>query len=61
MNTSAAYTIDTGNGESISCGIFELHGKFTALLFSQSKTFKTRNGAVRWLEKFGRDENGRAI
>lgn len=60
MNTQH-YTIDMGNNESISCGIFEMNGTFTALLFSQSKTFKTHAGAVRWMAKFGRDENGRAI
>ena len=56
-----AYEIDLGNNESISCGIFEMNGTFTALLFSKSKTFKTYNGAKRWLAKFGRDESGRAI
>lgn len=55
------YTIDCGNNESISCGIAELHGKFTALLFSKSKTFKTRKGAVAWLRRMGRDENGRVL
>lgn len=55
------YTVDLGNNESISCGIFEMNGTFTALLFSQSKTFKTRKGAAAWLRKMGRDENGRAL
>ena len=55
------YTIDLGNNESMSCGVFELNGKFTALLFSQSKTFKTRKGAVAWLARMGRDENGRSL
>jgi hypothetical protein len=56
-----AYTIDMGNNESISCGIFELHGRFTALLFSQRKTFKTYDGAVRWLAKFGRGPDGKSL
>lgn len=56
-----SYTIDMGNNESISCGIFELHGCFTALLFSQSKTFKTYAGAVRWLAKFGRGPDGKSL
>ena len=56
-----AYTVDTGNNDSISCGIFEMNGQFTALLFSQSRTFKTYKGAKRWLAKMGRDENGRAL
>ena len=58
---NATYTIDLGNNETASCGIFELHGKFTALLFSSSKTFKTRKGAVAWLARMGRGENGRAL
>ena len=56
-----AYTVDLGNNESISCGIFEMNGAFTALLFSQSKTFKTRKGAAAWLRRMGRDENGRSL
>jgi len=45
-------TIDLGNNESVSRGIFEnTDGTFTALTFSASKTFKTRKGAERWLAR----------
>lgn len=43
-------TIKTGNGESLSKGVFANNdGTFTAMTFSQSKTFKTLKGAERWL------------
>jgi hypothetical protein len=42
-------TIDMGNGESISRGVFaQLDGSFLAMTFTQSKTFKTLAGARRW-------------
>lgn len=45
-------TIDLGNGETMSRGVFPLpDGKFLALAFSRSRTFKTRKGAERWLSK----------
>jgi hypothetical protein len=47
-----------GNNEQISRGVFELHGCFTALTFSQSKTFSTRKGAEKWLAKRGYRPNG---
>ena len=53
------HTQDQGNGETISRGIFELHGRFTALTFSESKTFATRKGAAAWLARRGYDENGK--
>lgn len=52
------HTQDQGNGEVISRGVFELHGRFTALTFSQSKTFSTRAGAVKWLAARGYNEDG---
>jgi hypothetical protein len=52
------HTQDQGNNETISRGIFELHGKFTALNFSISKTFKTRKGAEKWLARFGINPDG---
>lgn len=34
-------------------GIFEeANGTFTAMTFSQSKTFKTFKGADKWIQKF---------
>jgi hypothetical protein len=51
-------TQDQGNNETISRGIAELHGRFTALTFSESKTFKTRKGAERWLAKRGINADG---
>jgi hypothetical protein len=59
--TSQTHTQDQGNGETISRGIFELHGKFTALNFCISKTFKTRKGAEKWLAKFGINPDGSRI
>lgn len=45
-------TIDLGNNEAISKGISKnSDGTFTALTFSQSKTFKTLKGAEKWLAK----------
>jgi hypothetical protein len=52
------HTQDQGNNETISRGIFELHGKFTALTFSESKTFKTRKGAEAWLAARGYNPDG---
>jgi hypothetical protein len=54
-------TQDQGNNETISRGVFELHGKFTALTFSESKTFKTRAGAEKWLAKRGYRADGSRI
>ena len=52
------HTLDLGNNEQLSRGIFELHGRFTALTFSQSKTFKTRKGAEGWLSARGYNADG---
>ena len=50
----SAETLDLGNNEEKSRGLFPLpDGTFLALTYSQSKTFKTRAGAVRWLAKRG--------
>ena len=52
MNTVQNRTIDLGNGESLSRGVFpNSDGTFTALTFAKSKTFKTEAGAIRWLIK----------
>lgn len=40
------------NNESIALGIFANNdGTFTAMTYSQSKTFKTQKGAVKWYER----------
>ena len=45
-------SIDLGNNESLARGVFDNgNGTYTAISFSASKTFKTRNGALRWLAK----------
>lgn len=50
--TTTNETIDLGNNESVSRGIFpQPDGTFLAMTFSASKTFKTRRGAERWLER----------
>lgn len=42
-------TINTGNNESLSRGVFKnADGTWTAMTYSQSKTFKTEAGATRW-------------
>lgn len=47
-------TVDLGNNETLSTGITKnSDGTFTALTFTQSKTFKTAKGAEKWLEKRG--------
>lgn len=52
------HTQDQGNNETISRGVFELRGQFTALTFSESKTFKTRKHAEAWLAKRGFNPDG---
>ena len=45
-------TIDLGNNETLSNGINKNNdGTYTAMTFSQSKTFKTLKGAEKWLAK----------
>jgi hypothetical protein len=58
---AAMHTQDQGNNETISRGIFELHGRFTALTFSESKTFATRDGAGKWLAKRGYKPDGSRV
>jgi hypothetical protein len=42
--------IETGNNESVVRGISKnSDGTFTAVTFSQSKTFKTLKGAQKWM------------
>ena len=44
-------TLDLGNNEQISKGVFENHdGTFTAMTYSQSKTFKSYKAAAKWFE-----------
>lgn len=43
-------TLNTGNNESLVKGVVANNdGTFTVLTFTQSKTFKTLNGAKKWL------------
>lgn len=46
-------TLNRGNNEQVSRGLVETADGFMALTFTQSKTFKTRPAAVRWLAKRG--------
>jgi hypothetical protein len=55
------HTQDQGNNEMIIRGIFELHGKFIALTFSESKTFKSRKGAEAWLSRRGYNADGSRV
>ncbi len=52
------HTQDQGNNEILIRGVAELHGEFTAHTGCQTKTFKTRKGAVEWLRGRGVGENG---
>jgi hypothetical protein len=52
------HTQDQGNNETISRGVFQLGEMFTALTFSESKTFKTRKGAEKWLAARGYNADG---
>ena len=45
--------IDMGNNEQVSIGINVDADGYTALTLTQSKTFKTRKGAEKWLAKRG--------
>jgi len=51
--------IDLGNNESLTRGLFaDSDGSFTAMTFTQSKTFKTKAGALRWLQARGLGADG---
>ena len=57
MNTN--YTQDLGNNESLTRGLFpQQDDTFTAMTFTASKSFKTRNGAVKWLAQRNLKPNG---
>jgi hypothetical protein len=46
------FVLNLSNNEQISRGISNNNdGTFTAVTFTQSKTFKTYNGAVKWLSR----------
>lgn len=52
MSNQTTVTIDLGNNESLTRGVFQNpDGTFTALTFSRSKDFKTKAGAIRWFKK----------
>jgi len=56
------YTQDIGNNESLTRGLFpQGDGTFIAMTFSQSKPFKTRNGAIKWLAQRNLKPNGEKI
>ena len=45
-------TLDLGNNEQLVKGVFKnTDGTYTALTFTQSKTFKTERGASVWFYK----------
>lgn len=60
--TATNYTQDMGNNESLTRGLFpQAGGGFISMTFSESKTFKTRAGAERWLAVRGLDASGCSI
>lgn len=55
-------TLETGNGESLVCGVVRnIDGTFTALTYTTSRTFKTQRGATEWLARKGFDSSGNRI
>ncbi len=46
-------TLNQGNNEQIGRGLAVNEGGFIAMTFTQSKTFKSRVAALRWLSKRG--------
>lgn len=56
MNTN--YTENCGNNETTTRGVFYKQNLYFALNGAQSKTFKTKNAAIKWLAKFGLNEQG---
>jgi hypothetical protein len=54
-------TLSLNNNETLSVGVFpQTDGSFTALTLTQSKTFKTKTGAVNWLARRGFNADGTA-
>ena len=51
MTHTPTKTLDLGNTESVSRGVFPSCGGFLALDFTASRTFKTLGGANRWLAR----------
>lgn len=55
-------TTDLGNNDSVSRGLaVNGDGTFTAMTATESKTFKTRSGAERWLAQRGFNPDGSAL
>lgn len=54
-------TTDFGNNETMGRGIIEVGGKYVAMTFTQTRVFKTLNGAIRFLKRYGLDSNGNRI
>jgi hypothetical protein len=55
-------TLDLGNNEEKSRGMAKMpSGEYLALTYSQSKTFKTEAGAIKWLAQKGLKPNGDRI
>lgn len=51
MSDMKTTTLDLGNNEQLSRGIFpQADGTFLAMTFTRSKTFKTLAGAARWFK-----------
>tara|TARA_A100001391_G_scaffold147745_1_gene105239 strand:+ start:173 stop:769 length:597 start_codon:yes stop_codon:yes gene_type:complete len=61
-DTQYQKTVDLGNNESLSIGIFPNGDYFHALTMTESKTnFKTFRGAANWLARRGYQPNGQRI
>lgn len=59
MNTN--YTLDCGNNETLTRGLFKVQGQFLAMTFAESKYFKTEKGALKWLAVRGLNSKGQKI
>jgi len=52
MNMTTNETLDLGNNETLSHGVFlQDDGTYLALTFTKSRTFKSRKAAERWLAR----------
>lgn len=54
-------TTDFGNNEEMSRGIVQVGKTYVAMTFTQTRTFKTLSGAIKFLAKFGLNQYGERI
>lgn len=52
---------DFGNNEQMGRGIVQVGKTYVAMTFTQTRTFKTLDGAVKFLAKFGLNQYGERV